>query len=42
MCTVLVGEHERRQPLGRWENTIKMDLKEIGLNEVGLDLCDSG
>ena len=33
-CRVLVGEPERRKPLGRhrnrWEDNIKMDLKEFG------------
>jgi hypothetical protein len=31
---VLVGKQERKRPLGRsgrrWENNIKMDLREIG------------
>jgi len=31
---VLVGKPERKRPLGRprrrWENTIKMDLREVG------------
>jgi hypothetical protein len=32
---ILVGRHEGRRPLGRprrrWEDNIKMDLREIGL-----------
>jgi hypothetical protein len=34
----LVGKHKRRRPLGRagnrWEDKIKTDLKEIGLEGV--------
>jgi hypothetical protein len=33
---VLVGRHEEKRPLGRprrrWEDNIKMDLREIGIN----------
>jgi hypothetical protein len=35
---ILVGRPERRRPLGRprcrWENNIKMDLREIGFGDV--------
>jgi hypothetical protein len=35
---ILVGRPERRRPLGRprrrWENNIKMDLREIGFRDV--------
>jgi hypothetical protein len=34
VCRVLVGKPERKRPLGtprhRWEDTIKMDLQEVG------------
>jgi hypothetical protein len=30
---VLVGKPEGRRPLGRWEDNIKMDLREVGLNQ---------
>ena len=34
MHKVLVGKHEGKRPLGRpsrgWEDTIKMDLEEVG------------
>jgi hypothetical protein len=26
---VLVGKHEGRRPLGRWEDGIRMDFREI-------------
>jgi hypothetical protein len=36
---ILVGRPEGRRPLGRprhrWEDTIKMDLREIGFGDVG-------
>jgi hypothetical protein len=36
---VLVGKPEGKRPLGRlrrrWEDNIKMDLKEVGLDGVG-------
>jgi hypothetical protein len=36
---ILVGRPERRRPLGRprcrWEDNIKMDLKETGFGDVG-------
>jgi hypothetical protein len=42
---VLVGEPERKKPLGRprrrWENEITMDLREIGWG-CGLDSTGSG
>jgi hypothetical protein len=28
--TILVGRPGGRRPLGRWEDNIKMDLKEVG------------
>jgi hypothetical protein len=35
VCKVLVGKHEGKRPLGRqrrrWENEIRMDLRNIGL-----------
>jgi hypothetical protein len=35
---VLVGRHEVKRPVGRpryrWENSIKMDLREKGINRV--------
>jgi hypothetical protein len=35
---VLVGRPERKRPLGRprskWENNIKIDLRETGINEA--------
>jgi hypothetical protein len=38
---VLVGKPEGRRPLGRprlgWEDGIRMDLREIGLGEGGVD-----
>ena len=38
MHKVLVGKPERKRPLGRprrrWEDNIKMDLKEIGWEDV--------
>jgi hypothetical protein len=45
---VLVGRPEGRRPLGRprrrWEDNIKMDLREIGFGDVdcGLDSLGSG
>jgi hypothetical protein len=36
--TILVGKPEGRRPLGRprhrWEDNIKMDLREIGFGDV--------
>jgi hypothetical protein len=38
---ILVGRPEGRRPLGRprrrWEDNIKMDLREIGFEGCGLD-----
>jgi hypothetical protein len=38
---VLVGKPEGKRPLGRprrrWEDGIRMDLREIGLGGVGVD-----
>jgi hypothetical protein len=37
-CNILVGRFEERRPLGRlrrrWEDNIKMDLREIGFWDV--------
>jgi hypothetical protein len=37
-CNILVGRHEGRRPLARprrrWEDIIKMDLREIGFGDV--------
>jgi hypothetical protein len=37
-CRILVGKPERKRPLGRprrrWVDNIKMDLREIGWDEV--------
>jgi hypothetical protein len=46
MYRVLVGKPEGKSPLEsprhRWENGIKMDLREIGLGEFGVDSPGSG
>jgi hypothetical protein len=38
VCRVLVGRPEGKKPLGRprrrWEDNIKMDLREIGIDGV--------
>jgi hypothetical protein len=43
---ILVGKHKGRRPLGRprrrWEDEIRMDLKETGWRGVGLDPTGSG
>jgi hypothetical protein len=43
---VLVGKPEGKRPPGRprrrWEDGIRMDLREIGLRGCGLDLTGSG
>jgi hypothetical protein len=43
---MLVGNSEGKRPLWRprhsWEYNIKMDLKEIGCGECGLDSSGSG
>jgi hypothetical protein len=43
---VLVGKPEGKRPLGRprrrWEDGIRMDLREIGLGGCGLDSTGSG
>jgi hypothetical protein len=43
---ILVGRPEGRRPLGkprcRWEDNIKMDLREIGFLGFGLDSLGSG
>jgi hypothetical protein len=37
-CGILVGKPEGRRPLGRpsrkWEDNIKIDLREIGFGDV--------
>jgi hypothetical protein len=42
VCEILMGKQERKGPLGRyrhrWEDNIKMDLREIGWG--GMDLLD--
>jgi hypothetical protein len=43
---VLVGKPEGRRPLGRprrrWEDGVRMDLRDIGLVGCGLDSTGSG
>ena len=43
---VLVGKPEGKRPLWRlrrrWEDNIKMDLKEVGFRGCGLDRAGSG
>jgi hypothetical protein len=43
---VLVGKPEGRRPVGRprrrWEDGVRMDLREIGLGVCGLDSTGSG
>jgi hypothetical protein len=43
---VLVGKPEGRRPLGRprrrWEDGIRMDLREIGLGWIGFDWLRTG
>jgi len=43
---VLVGKPEGQRPLGRpsprWEDSIKMDLQEVGCGGCGLDRAGSG
>jgi hypothetical protein len=43
---VLVGKPEGKRPLGRprrrWEDGVRMDLREIGLGGCGLDSTGSG
>jgi hypothetical protein len=38
VCSVLIGRPERKRPLGRprhrWDDNIKMDLREIVIDEV--------
>jgi hypothetical protein len=45
-CKILVGEPEWKRPLGRptcrWENSIKIDLRDLGLErEVTYNLIKS-
>jgi hypothetical protein len=47
VCKVLVGNTEGKRPLGRprrrWENGIRMDLREIGLGVwIGFDWLRTG
>jgi hypothetical protein len=48
VCKVLVGKAEGKRPLGRtrrrWENGIRLDLREIGLGGVwiGFDWLRTG
>jgi hypothetical protein len=46
VCRVLVGKPEGKRPLGRprrrWEDGIRMDLREIPLGVCGLDSIGSG
>jgi hypothetical protein len=43
---VLVGKPEGKRPLGRprrrWEDAVRIDLREIGSGGCGLDLTGSG
>jgi hypothetical protein len=43
---ILVGRPEGKRPLGRprrkWEDNIKMDLREIGINGGKVDSAGSG
>jgi hypothetical protein len=43
---ILVGKPEGKRPLGRrkrrWEDNIRMDLREIGWGRCGLDSSGSG
>jgi hypothetical protein len=41
---ILVGKPEGKRPLGRtmWVDNIKIDLREIGRDGVGLDRSGSG
>jgi hypothetical protein len=44
---ILVGKPEGKRPLGRprrrWEDTVKMDLREIGWGDVDwIDLAQDG
>jgi hypothetical protein len=41
---VLVGKPEGKRPLGRprWEDGIRMDLREIGLGWIGFDWLRTG
>jgi hypothetical protein len=46
-CTkIFVGKPKRKRPLGRprrrWEDRIRMDLREIALGGCGLDSTGSG
>jgi hypothetical protein len=46
MYKVLVGKPERKRPLvrprRRWEDVIRIDLREIGLGGCGLDSTGTG
>jgi hypothetical protein len=45
-CKILVGNPKGKRPLAkgrrRWEDNIKMDLREVGWGWYGLDLSSSG
>jgi hypothetical protein len=45
-CGVLMGKPERWTPLGRprrkWEDNIKIDLREVGLGMDWIDLAEDG
>jgi hypothetical protein len=45
-CRALVGKPEEMRPLGRprrrWEDNIKIDLREVGWGGHGLDQSGSG
>ena len=44
LCRVLVEKPEKRRPLGRarsrWEDNIKMDLREVGSGMDWIDLAE--
>jgi hypothetical protein len=45
--TILIGKSERKRPLGRprhrWEDNIKVDLREVGLEGVDwIHLAEGG
>jgi hypothetical protein len=46
MHTKFCGKHEEKRPFGRpkfrWEDNIRMDLREIGVGWYGLDASGSG
>jgi hypothetical protein len=40
--TIVIGRRPLGRPRRRWEDNIKMDLREIGFGDCGLDLLGSG